>query len=199
MLASAEAMPPDLRSVVERATHLLDAIFVPTDDTAMTPVPVAPSSLALVVPPRADVVAVDAVLADDAPESPPFVPARSRASVAPRVTPDAATLRPSIRVNLDRLDVLMNLVGELAISRSRLERRLAQFERVGALLGGSQSRMSRVVRDFEEKYFDPRIPEHRDLGLSASSHYGVRDERFLGPALSDAESFSVLELDRYDD
>src|SRR5262249_58293851 len=170
------AIPAGVRAGGGGAADVPAASFRPADGTAMPPVPGPPWSLALVVPPRADVVAVDAVVADDAPESPPFVPARSRASVAPRVTPDAATLRPSIRVNLDRLDVLMNLVGELVISRSRLERRLAQFERVGALLGGSQSRMSRVVRDFEEKYFDPRIPEHRDLGLSASFPYAVHHE-----------------------
>ena len=88
-------------------------------------------------------------------------------------------IRPSIRVHLDRLDALMNLVGELVIARSRLERRLSQFERVNELLVFSQSRMTAVVRDFERKYLDPRIDEVRVAG---------------GPV-----GFDELEFDRYDD
>src|SRR5262249_60738618 len=68
-------------------------------------------------------------------------------------------IRPSIRVHLDRLDALMNLVGELVIARSRLERRLNQFERVTELLVFSQSRMTAVVRAFARQYLDPPLDE----------------------------------------
>jgi len=91
--------------------------------------------------------------------------------------------RPSIRVGLDRLDSLMNLVGELVIARSRLDERFAQIERVNELLAFSRSRMSQAVRDFEEKHRYTQLP----------------------PALSGAgadpgsDVFAELEFDRYDD
>src|SRR4029450_4360967 len=66
--------------------------------------------------------------------------------------------RPSIRVGLDRLDSLMNLVGELVIARSRLDQRFAQIERVNELLAFSRSRMSQAVRDFEEKHRYTQLP-----------------------------------------
>jgi len=91
--------------------------------------------------------------------------------------------RLSIRVGLDRLDSLMNLVGELVIARSRLDERFAQIERVNELLAFSRSRMSQAVRDFEEKHRYTQLP----------------------PALSGAgadlgsDVFAELEFDRYDD
>jgi chemosensory pili system protein ChpA (sensor histidine kinase/response regulator) len=91
--------------------------------------------------------------------------------------------RPSIRVGLDRLDSLMNLVGELVIARSRLDERFAKIERVNELLAFSRSRMAQAVSDFEEK--------HRHTQLS--------------PALSGVtgdpgtDVFAELEFDRYDD
>src|SRR5262249_56097918 len=74
---------------------------------------------------------------------PPLTPAPAEAATA--VEEDSAEpraiIRPSIRVNLDRLDALMNLVGELVIARSRLERRLSEFEHVNELPRLSRSRM----------------------------------------------------------
>ena len=93
--------------------------------------------------------------------------------------------RPSIRVNLDRLDSLMDLVGELVIARSRLDRRFAQIERVNELLAWSRARMSQAVRDFEEK--------HRYTQLPPASP-AASDQADLG-----SEIFAELEFDRYDD
>ena len=76
-----------------------------------------------------------------APARPRFVPAGSRApsaGVGDGRGRDSQEGRPSIRVNLDRLDSLMNLVGELVIARSRLDERLAQIERVNELLAFSR-------------------------------------------------------------
>jgi len=95
------------------------------------------------------------------------------------------TARPSIRVNLDRLDSLMDLVGELVIARSRLDRRFAQMERVNELLAFSRSRMSQAVRDFEEKHRYTQLPP-------AISGTGTTAD----PA---SEIFAELEFDRYDD
>jgi chemosensory pili system protein ChpA (sensor histidine kinase/response regulator) len=108
--------------------------------------------------------------------------------------------RPSIRVNLERLDSLMNLVGELVIARSRLDQRVAQIERVSELLAFSRGRMTQAVRDFEEKHrytqLAPPAPipggETADEGRRAPGEGGVAE-----PPLS--RLFAELEFDRYDD
>ena len=103
----------------------------------------------------------------------------------PRDQRERKGARPSIRVNLDRLDSLMDLVGELVIARSRLDRRFAQIERVNELLAFSRSRMSQAVRDFEEKHRYTQLPRAASVAGDAAD-----------PA---AETFAELEFDRYDD
>src|SRR5207302_733336 len=75
----------------------------------------------------------------------------------------ARRVRPSIRVSLNRLDAVMNLVGELVITRSRLERHLGQLEQAGELLSFTQSRMTQTVAEFESKYADRLVPPVRRL------------------------------------
>src|SRR5262249_24911037 len=98
-------------------------------------------------------------------------------------------VRASIRVSLDRLDALMNLVGELVIARSRLERHLVQLEQAGELLSFTQSRMTQTVVEVEWKYTDRMVPPVRPSGGS-SPEPGTA-------ALGDV--FDELEFDRYDD
>jgi chemosensory pili system protein ChpA (sensor histidine kinase/response regulator) len=132
----------------------------------------------------------------------PVVAAERLAGAAERVEPatrgperrssrDAAArrVRPSIRVSLDRLDALMNLVGELVITRSRLERHLGQLEQAGELLSFTQSRMTQTVAEFESKYADRMVPPVRPQGGGS-----------LEPGVSPlGEFFDELEFDRYDD
>src|SRR5262249_37498162 len=93
--------------------------------------------------------------------------------------------RPSIRVGLDRLDSLMNVVGGLVSARSRLDQRFAQIERVNELLAFSRSRMSQTVRDFEEKHSYTQLPPV----MAAPG----------GAAEGETDVFAELEFDRYDD
>ena len=116
-----------------------------------------------------------------APAPPRFAPPRAE----PRPARPRREARPSIRVSLDRLDSLMNLVGELVIARSRLDQRFAQIERVNELLAFSRSRMSQTVRDFEEKHRYTQLPP-------AVSAPGAASE-------AGADVFAELEFDRYDD
>ena len=89
------------------------------------------------------------------PAAPALPAAPAREASAPPET--ARPGRTSIRVSVGRLDALMNLVGELVIARSRLDRRFRQLERLDDLLTVSRARMSQTVRDFETKYLDPRL------------------------------------------
>jgi chemosensory pili system protein ChpA (sensor histidine kinase/response regulator) len=100
----------------------------------------------------------------------------------------------SIRVSVGRLDALMDLVGELIIARSRLDRRFRQLERLDGLLTVSRGRMSRAVRDFEGKYLDPHLRFSEDE--AAVTRPGGPDRDALAPV---SELFAELEFDRYDD
>lgn len=113
----------------------------------------------------------------------------ARLEALPRPAPRSASAPtgPSIRVSVERLDALMNLVGELMIARSRLDRRLAQLDQVSELLLASRTRLGQVGRDFEFRRHAPTLPagspERDDVG-------GLRDL---------SELFADLEFDRYDD
>src|SRR6266850_4168427 len=125
----------DTRAVAyERAMALLDAlpaigtIALPASADTVVAQTVEAAALASTAAPSEPAVA-------DAPQHLEPVAAERVAPVAERVARgadrsrsarDAAArrVRPSIRVSLDRLDALMNLVGELVITRSRLERHL---------------------------------------------------------------------------
>jgi chemosensory pili system protein ChpA (sensor histidine kinase/response regulator) len=123
----------------------------------------------------------------------PAVAARATAPTRPRSEASARRVRPSIRVSLDRLDALMNLVGELVVTRSRLERHLTQLEQAGELLSFTQSRMTQTVAEFESKYANLALPSADTAGYGGSSGEGEAATVSLG------DVFAELEFDRYDD
>ena len=92
-----------------------------------------------------------------------------------------------IRVARDRIEALLNRVGELIICRGRLEQRLKDLEQFSHQLKVSEGRMVDAVRTFDEKHAFT-LP---DTSLT-------RDE----PSDSTIESlgdFGALEFDKYDD
>ncbi len=154
---------------------------------------------ALVDTPAEAAVAIPAVVGPAAPGDTAAAPAepvvlraqRREAPVRPAAPPRPG--RQTIRVGLDHLDALMDLVGELVIARSRLERRLGELDRVGASLFTSRGRMAQAVGDFERKYTGGRLPDReRDAD-------GPPEPTRFGSGLSVAEMFAELEFDRYDD
>jgi len=137
-----------------------------------------------------------------APPAPPLVPvlpgfvrpeflARLEALPRPALRSASAPTGPSIRVAVERLDSLMNLVGELMIARSRLDRRLGQLDQVNQLLLASRTRLGQVGRDFEFRRHALGMPPR--LGQDAGPERGDGDLRDL------SELFAELEFDRYDD
>ncbi len=105
----------------------------------------------------------------------------------PRAEPRRAP-RQTIRVNLERLDSLMDLIGEMLIGRERVERRLDDVDRVGEALLASRARLAQCVADFERRQFDARQPARTVMPAPAP-----------GVGLSVSEMFAELEFDRYDD
>jgi chemosensory pili system protein ChpA (sensor histidine kinase/response regulator) len=121
----------------------------------------------------------------------------------------------SVRISLERLDRMMNAVGELVINRTRMLGRLAELERLADVLNFSKGRMADKVTEFQEKYEFSRLntsspaqtfrPEPRFDGssfseqpLSSFPFRGGYSSYSMGFDNSLAE-FSELEMDRYDD
>src|SRR5512143_3364357 len=57
-----------------------------------------------------------------------------------------------IRVSIDRLDNLMNLVGEMIVGRNRLARQVDLIKTLQEELAFTQNRLLHEIRRFEEKY-----------------------------------------------
>jgi len=104
----------------------------------------------------------------------------------------------SVRIALGRLDRMMNTVGELVISRTKMVGRVAELEKMIDTLGFSKERLQGKVNEFQEKYEYNRIRQqiatpwannqrHKLLASAAAGEGGFLDE------------FSELEMDRYDD
>ena len=123
----------------------------------------------------------------------------------------AATAVPSgksVRIALDRLDRMMNAVGELVINRTRMVGHMAELEKLVEVLNFSKSRLVGKIDDFQEKHefqllkrgshaAGPFGNGNGSNGKSASGNGAApaaRDIRANG-----TEEFSDLEMDRYDD
>ena len=94
----------------------------------------------------------------------------------------------SIRVSTERLDAIMDGVGQLVMSRARLERGLERLTRLEQSLSASHSRVQRVVRDFEERYLNPDMVRSDSSQDAASGLRGTVQDLF-----------EELEFDSYDD
>lgn len=87
-----------------------------------------------------------------------------------------------IRVNIERLDNLMNLVGEMVVNRNRLVKQVELIRGLREELAFSQKRLLHEVKKFEEKY-------EYTLMVGSPSQQIVEHP----------QDFFELEFDRYDD
>jgi len=69
-----------------------------------------------------------------------------------------------VRIALERLDRMMNTVGELVINRTRMVGRVAELEKLVDTLGFSKERLHGKVSEFQEKYEFNRISSSRNPG-----------------------------------
>ena len=107
----------------------------------------------------------------------------------------------SVRISLDRLDRMMNAVGELVINRTRMVGRLAELTKLVEILNFSKSRLSGKVSEFQEKHEFSRIRPSLLSGPFAPQMDTFRPPFTSMPQMisSDSLEFSELEMDRYDD
>ncbi len=122
---------------------------------------------------------------------------RTRASAKLPSGPSAAV--KSVRIALDRLDRMMNTVGELVINRTRMVGRVAELEKLVDTLGFSKERLQAKVSEFQDKYEFNRLGSQvKSTDWSAST----TTQRLTSAAAGDTSfwsDFSELEMDRYDD
>ncbi len=138
-----------------------------------------------------------------APEAAPAEAAKEEAEpVAGRKEPAGIGQSKSVRVALERLDQMMNVVGELVINRTRMVGRLAELEKLADVLNFSKARMSDKVGEFQDKHEFSRL--NAPTLQEPQATHGIAP--FRGGYSSYTHSydhslaeFSELEMDRYDD
>ncbi len=131
----------------------------PNPDVAISPVPSPPEILP----------------SDKPPTVPPADP-----SLLPTSSPSESGVKPTIRVELDRLTELVDLVGELVINRTHLEVQETQ-------LRAEVKRLRRHIRDLNQ--FGVQLREEYDRLAGEKSHQGRHSAHPLG--------FDALEMDHY--
>jgi chemotaxis protein histidine kinase CheA/CheY-like chemotaxis protein len=115
----------------------------------------------------------------------------------------------SVRIALERLDRMMNAVGELVINRTRMLGRLAELERLADVLNFSKARMSDKITEFQEKYefsritarpnAEPAPPQAQSWGASESFPFRGGYSSYSQKFDASLAEFSELEMDRYDE
>jgi chemosensory pili system protein ChpA (sensor histidine kinase/response regulator) len=136
---------------------------------------------------------------------------RSGASAARPAAAQALPQAKSVRISLERLDRMMNAVGELVINRTRMLGRLAELSKLVEVLNFSKGRLSGKISDFQEKHEFSRLdvplvpgsqpPQMDTLGKHITARPAVMSPAVMSPAVmsNDLLEFSELEMDRYDD
>jgi chemosensory pili system protein ChpA (sensor histidine kinase/response regulator) len=137
-------------------------------------------------------------------------PASAESADAPSVSPGAqrpAGAQPlpqakSVRISLERLDRMMNAVGELVINRTRMLGRLTELAKLVEVLNFSKGRLSGKVSEFQEKHEFSRISGSLIPGSQPPQMDTFRGKLpVAAPRIMSSEllEFSELEMDRYDD
>ena len=122
--------------------------------------------------------------------TPVIAPAVNELPPAVAEIPEAVS---TIRVAVGRLDNVMNLSGEVLLTRARLERLSREYGELTELLEISRLRLQKTSSEFSERYANPRFNAPDDEKASGDA--------VLSSAFSEniKEVFSELEFDRYDD
>ena len=107
----------------------------------------------------------------------------------------------SVRISLDRLDRMMNAVGELVINRTRMVGRLAELAKLVEVLNFSKARLANKVSEFQEKHEFSKIRPSLVPGSQPPQMDTFRGNAVSMPSITSGDllEFSDLEMDRYDD
>jgi chemosensory pili system protein ChpA (sensor histidine kinase/response regulator) len=89
-----------------------------------------------------------------------------------------------IRIRLDRLDTLLNFVGELITNKNRQNERVRKIQEMSYELEYARNRLNKLIKEFEEKYA---------FNVNEISKVSEEKSDFL------LDDFQEGEFDRYDD
>ena len=124
-------------------------------------------------------------------------PEKAAVKPVPGANTKAAAASKSVRIALARLDRMMNTVGELVISRTKMVGRVAELEKLIDTLSFSKERLQGKVNEFQEKYEYNRI--RSQIGMPWANN---QRQKLMSAAAGETgflDDFSELEMDRYDD
>ena len=124
-------------------------------------------------------------------------PEKQSAKPSPGTNAKAAGASKSVRIALARLDRMMNTVGELVISRTKMVGRVDELEKLIDTLSFSKERLQGKVNEFQEKYEYNRI--RSQIGTPWANN---QRQKLMSAAAGETgflDDFSELEMDRYDD
>ncbi|MGI5236619.1 chemotaxis protein CheW [Dactylosporangium sp. CA-139066] len=140
--------------VVEEVVAVVEAPASPPPSAAPPPAPTAPPSAA--APPPA---AAPPTAAPPPPAPAPSAPAGAKPAAAAEPGDDAVSRRSvadqSIRVDVDLLDKLMNLVGELVLTRNQLVRAIGSVADPGMTRTGQ--RLNLITSELQESVMKTRM------------------------------------------
>ena len=111
----------------------------------------------------------------------------------------ASAATKSVRIALERLDRMMNTVGELVINRTQLVGRLAELEKLVDMMTFSKERLQGKIAEFQDKYEFNRLNSSRLAAPWTPKDTGERLSSAAAGESSLWSDFSELEMDRYDD
>ena len=129
--------------------------------------------------------------------SEPMLSSGNSRRAASRALPQAK----SVRISLERLDRMMNAVGELVINRTRMLGRLSELAKLVEVLTFSKGRLGGKISDFQEKHEFSRLQTSFVPGSHPPQMDTFRPNFGSMSALTSDGllEFSELEMDRYDD
>ena len=129
-----------------------------------------------------------------------LAPAEKEDDEADAREPSAMPQSKSVQIALERLDRMMNAVGDLVINRTRMLGRVAELERLADVLNFSKTRLQDKVAEFQEKYKLSCLPAAPTERPSADPSLLESGPSSNSPGFDHAlAEFSELEMDRYDD
>jgi chemosensory pili system protein ChpA (sensor histidine kinase/response regulator) len=155
--------------------------------------------IAALAPQEADEPAAEVSPSQEQQEAPAKA-AIERPSPRAPMTAKQAAANKSVRIALGRLDRMMNTVGELVISRTKMVGRVTELEKLIDTLSFSKERLQGKVNEFQEKYEFNRVRSQLTTPWASSQ---AQTQKLLTNAAagegSYMDEFSELEMDRYDD
>ena len=109
-----------------------------------------------------------------------------------RKEPASMPQSKSVRIGLERLDRMMNAVGELVINRTRMLGRVAELERLADVLNFSKARMQDKVTEFQEKHEFSRITAACARLRSAAQTISPPDSQRIYPFRGGYSSYTLV-------